>query len=360
VATGLLARTGVDDQTGRVVRIVRTGSSGATVRIVERPDGSQVAVKTARNPRVSATAQARARATIEPFIGDRLPAVLFAGTDGVTDVLIAECPSPTTLADVVAEGHAAPTITAVWDEITVALTEVWTASARPGYAHDLATRNHKRRLARAVEGLQFAARFLDMPVAQLQSIVANDVAYGSWQSAHDRLRALPLPGVHVACQGDPQPRNILLSENLRWHLIDWEWSGLHHDWRMLISHLIGWWYVDRLASGGSGQISSTLRGVALTYEAPAPTPAAWAAPVVRAFNTMTGSARRDHDLAALCLHTALLLLREIPRAIRQRRQHVISPLLGEAMRLIDGTSTGEPHPVIRPFVATSPSEGHHA
>ncbi|MGW1053553.1 hypothetical protein [Streptomyces sp. NPDC001155] len=37
-------------------------------------------VKTARNPRVPATQQARARYTIAPYFGARLPEVLFANT----------------------------------------------------------------------------------------------------------------------------------------------------------------------------------------------------------------------------------------------------------------------------------------
>jgi len=46
----------------------------------------------------------------------------------------------------------------------------------------------------------------------------------------------------VVCHGDPQPSNIIVErEGNAWYCVDWEWSGSHHDWRMMFAHLYGWW-----------------------------------------------------------------------------------------------------------------------
>lgn len=49
------------------------------------------------------------------------------------------------------------------------------------------------------------------------------------------------PRYIVRCHGDPNPDNILLDGYNNWWLIDWEWVGWN-DWRVMASHLIGWWY----------------------------------------------------------------------------------------------------------------------
>ena len=57
----------------------------------------------------------------------------------------------------------------------------------------------------------------------------------------------------------------------------------------------------------------------------------------------------DRELADVARHLALLLLREIPRAVKHRRHHLVAPLLGECVRLLAGEATA--HPAMR-MVAT--------
>lgn len=138
----------------RTVEIVRSGSSGATVRIVRHPGGRPLPVKTARHPRVPATEQAKARAAVAPFFGDLLPEVLFAGMIGGVDTLITECPSTDTLADIAGSSTADFALTA-WHDVVMTLRRIWAQSARPGFDPALATRKHELRRQRGLEGLDF-------------------------------------------------------------------------------------------------------------------------------------------------------------------------------------------------------------
>lgn len=341
---------------GRILRTIHTGSSGAAVHIIEYSNGRRIAVKVATTPRVTAIQQREARRDILPLFGRRLPDVLFAGSCTGRDVLIAECPSVRTLADEVAAHGPTDRLMGTWCDITATLTRVWSESAQPGFSSDRATRSHLRRLHRGVAGLEFASRAVHVPLLATQRVRVNGKTCDSWNAAHGVLGALRPPIVRVACHGDPQPANILVDAVYQWYLIDWEWSGRHHDWRMMISHLIGWWYVNDILRRSHGDITMTAARLDLAYEPPdiqAIRP--WAHPVATAFNAMTDAHRDERDLSAVALHTALLLLREIPRAAAHGSRHLLAPLFGEALDLIHSTRRSTPHPLMRLLI--SPREG---
>jgi hypothetical protein len=332
-------------RTTTTLRIIRTGSSGATVRIIQQADGRLLAVKTARNPRITAQQQAAARNIIAPYFGDRLPGVLFAGRHQDLELLITDCPSESTLADAVAAGS--PAALPAWADFVSALHGVWTRSAQPGFDPARATRRHQLRWERGVDGLQFAIEHMGLSTAGREHLIVNGTDHGALDSVLDRLAHIPPPAMHVACQGDPQPRNVLLDPESRWHLVDWEWAGLHQDWRMMTSHLAGWWYVEQLLHSAHGTTRPTTPGVIrLSYESPPRhAPALPLTPAARIFHQMTSPERADQDLIALMRHTAMLLLREIPQALSRGHRHLFAPLLGEAIRL----TTTEPHPLFESF-----------
>ncbi|MFI9254099.1 phosphotransferase [Streptomyces sp. NPDC053069] len=348
----------LSSRTAHTVRIVRTGSSGALVRIVQRPDGTLVAVKTARNPRVPAIQQARARDTIAPYFGARLPEVLFAGHHHGSDTLITRCPSVTTLADAALRPGPTTRAAAVWTEVTEALCQVWLQSARPGFEPALATRKHTLRLERGRHGLHHAAHQLRLAIDGKHHIIVNGTDHGSLDRMLHRLAALRPPTIRVACHGDPQPRNILLDHAEQWHLVDWEWSGHHQDWRMMMSHLVGWWYVESLLAGTHGRITPARSALVLSYGSTPPAVLSrWTAPAVRAFRRMSRPAELEGDFGALAVHTGMLLLREIPKVIVEGRHHLFAPLLGEAARILDSAYSGRPHPLLEAFTHPQQIEG---
>jgi hypothetical protein len=361
MSTGIPVREQLPfSRTARTVRTIRTGSSGATVRIMQEFDKRLIAIKTAHQPRVSARQQAKARDAIAPYFGDRLPRVLFAGQRHGLDTLITECPSTCTLADAVAE-HDRPRALGAWADFTAALCRVWTESARPGFDPALATRNHKLRWQRGIEGLEFAIRSMELSTASWQHVIVNDTDHGALGSITERLLDPPSPSVHVVCQGDPQPRNVLLDSSNRWHLVDWEWAGFHQDWRMMTSHLVGWWYVERLLHSAHGRVQPTATGVSLFYELPPTTAMSLPiSPAADVFQQMTRRGQRDQDLVALICHSAMLLLREIPIAIVAGRHHLFAPLLGEMIRLIGSSRTDTPHPLFSHFAASRQNQKSRA
>jgi len=316
----------------KIHRVVRTGSSGALVVIVNS-HGVLRAVKTARRPRVTAVEQQLAREAINDWFPGRLPAVLFAGKVSSLDVLVTECPSSGTLADLVTVDPVAAQH--VWADVVGHVQRVWQASARPGFDAAAATRNHQMRWQRARAGLNWSLDRLGIgPVSG--RLVVNGADLGTLDGVLRRLGTVPAPLVHVACQGDPQPRNVLVDTARKWHLVDWEWAGTHHDWRMLVSHLLAWWQIENFHTAASGDVTISQRGdLELSYDRPAAPPGATLAPGVGAFDAMTTPAHRDADLTALANHLAMLHLREIPNAARDR-PWLVAPLLGEAARLATG------------------------
>jgi hypothetical protein len=255
------------------------------------------------------------------------------------DLLITDCPAVATLADAPAGD---PRAEQAWQDAVRALTHVWASSARPGYAPELATRNHHRRVQRGIGGLRHTLRTLGRNPA---AITVNGVRC-TLDSLTARLANPPTPQMHVACQGDPQPRNILLSPDGTWHLIDWEWAGLHHDWRMLTSHLAGWWHTHSILTHGQGQLTSSRNILDVAHDPMPPSlhPAIMNT-AISVFNTFTHPSRRHRDLQALSVHTALLLLREIPRTVHA--PHTTAALLGEVTALLGNADTV--HPLIEPF-----------
>ncbi|GAA1862427.1 hypothetical protein [Myceligenerans crystallogenes] len=319
--------------TPQIDRIVRTGSSGAVVVLVNI-GGAMRAVKTSHRPRVTAAQQAHARALIAQWFPGRLPEVLFAGPAHNRDVLVTRCPSPDTLADLTATDPT--TALDVWSDIVDHLTEVWQASARQGFDPRAATRSHATRWERGRAGLQWSLAQVGVGSIAGRRLVVNDVDLGNLDALLQRLRNFPLPRARVACQGDPQPRNVLVDQNHRWHLIDWEWAGTHHDWRMLVSHLLGWWQIETLLATAHGTITTTPRGdLSVAYEQPDDGSERAFASGARAFDTMTATADRDRDLTALARHLAMLHLREIPKVARTMPWRV-APLLGQAAHLAAG------------------------
>jgi len=341
---------------GRVVRTIRTGSSGATVTILRRTDGMYVAVKTARSPRVSAVRQAERRAAIVRFLGPRLPRVLFAGSLGARDTLVTECPSPRTLADAAMTEATTASAVVAWEEVVSTLCDVWISSAREGFDERRATRNHQHRSQRAAGELVAACRALGITAPTSRRVIVSGTDLGTIGTALDSVRRLPLPRITVACHGDPQPRNVLLDADHGWHLIDWEWSGLVHDWRMMLSHVIGWWYIDALSAESVvvTDLQAAHSTLTVSYEPPFVADLApWTTPAVTAFSRMSSPDRDELDVAGLTLHLAMLLLREFPRTVAAGRTGPALVLLCEAMRLAESVSSDTTHPLVAPLLVSS-------
>lgn len=311
----------------------RRGTSGSTVYIATDSLGRDIAVKVGRQARVSAHAQAERRAQIAHLFGDRLPRILAIERCGDEDIMVMECPSRTTLADLVLDSGTRNRGAVVAENLTTTLVDVWTQTATSPYDPLLAVRRHDLRTLRAVEGLReiissagpiSTACRADEFVWEGQFVSVNRIAR--------RLLSLSPPSVRVACHGDPQPANVLVDETDRWHLIDWEWSGGHHDWRMMLSHLLGWYVVRDVLDASA--FSSTFSDGRMVLERTSPSDyaltARFAPLSALAYNQLRQLLGAEHDFQAVITHIAMLLIREA----QGKRPKVAASLIGEALELL--------------------------
>jgi hypothetical protein len=331
-----------------LLRAIRSGSSGATVYLLQQPDGRTVATKICRTPRVDARAQAQRRHVIAGHLGTHLPRIVAADRD----VLVTECPAVHTLAELINDCGPAPALRAIWIDVVTVLTGLWRSTAVRGFVPRRATRNHELRCQRGIQGLNRLLAQLHPSLPALDALTVNGTR-GSWATVTQRLVSLGQPAFRVTCHGDPHAGNVLVDPPDRWYLIDWEWTGNHHDWRMMASHLVGSWYVQDLLATGTGTAARHGTGLVLDYTVAAtPLLDALGGVAGPAFRVLTTPDRWYQDLEDIARHTALLLLREIPRAVRAGRFDQVAPLLGECVKLVMNDPRREPHPVLQRLVST--------
>lgn len=323
-----------------MLRKISSGTSGADVYLLRQPDETILAAKVTRDARVPASVQQLRRDLLAHHLPEHTPRVLATASQGNLDVLVTAAPSTQTLDDAVDRHGFTAQLGAVWSDVVDTLVDLWQRTAASGFDPHLATRNHELRCHRGLQGLEYA---LAGNIAPQSLIVVNGADCGTWADLFASLTDLGTPAVHVTCHGDPHAGNVLVGAAGRWHLVDWEWSGNHHDWRMMISHLVGGWYIRDLIDGATGTLTTTPSGLTVDYAAcDLPRLRHLGQPAATAFARMAGT---DQDLTDVARHLALLLLREIPRAVQHRRSWLIAPLLGECARLL--TADVRSHPAVR-------------
>ncbi|MGA3525277.1 phosphotransferase family protein [Melissospora conviva] len=333
-----------------LLRTIRSGTSGARVFLLRQPGGSTVATKVTRNPRVSSSVQAQRHALMTKHFASHTPAVLGTAAEAGLDVIVTAAPAVWSLDEAIDRLGPTPELYAAWRDVVAALVTVWRSTARPGFDPAHATRNHDLRCRRGLQGLEDALTTDLQPPSGWLSLVINGSDMGSWARAFERLLGVGRPDFRVTCHGDPHAGNVLVAHDGTWHLVDWEWSGEHHDWRMMVSHLIGSWYVRDLLDHASGTVTAGPDGLVLDYViGKSPRLRRFGDPAAEAYRRMTTPTHTEQDLSDVARYVALLLLREIPRAVLAGRRHLIAPLLGECVRLTTGEHRR--HPTIRLLTA---------
>ncbi|GIE92484.1 phosphotransferase [Actinoplanes regularis] len=323
-----------------MLRRITSGTSGADVYLLRQPDDTVVATKVTRNARVHASVQELRRGLLARHLPDHTPDGLATASQADLDVLVTAAPSTLTLDDAVDHYGATTQLTAVWSDVVDTLVDLWQRTAVSGFEPEIATRNHELRCRRGRQGLEYA---LAGNITFESRLIVNGEDCGTWADLFANLASIGTPAVHVTCHGDPHAGNVLVSANGRWHLVDWEWSGEYHDWRMMISHLVGGWYIRDLIDGAQGTLTMTSSRVSIDCSVgDLPRLRSLGQPAATAFVRMGGTCQ---DLTDIARHLALLLLREIPRAVQHRRSRLVAPLLGECVRLLAGNVRD--HPALR-------------
>lgn len=138
---------------------------------------------------------------------------------------------------------------ATWHDILATFTQLWMRTKKPWNKKTFeAMTRHPVKRAESVEQHTLSCvlpemneplrAFIELP------IVIEEKKYPSLRSAFEKMRAFDPPRFSVTCHNDLNCDNLVVKPNGEWAVIDWEWVSECADWRMSLSHLIGWWWAN--------------------------------------------------------------------------------------------------------------------
>lgn len=233
-----------DDASPELVIVSDPGSSGARVFIIRHSQSDRTyAVKCVKGGRVSLVEEIARREVIKPFFKDHLPEVLLIQRIGEYEVMVSECKGRQTMHSLIINAlmpH--DRLKETWHEVVLSLVETWQQTKHYPFMDMLCPRYHKARCHRIANGISSMA-INGVRIADYASVpvIINGEEYPSIEKLLPEIGAVGKPSFGVTCHGDPQPSNVVVDGSYFWSLVDWEWSGKHHDWRTMASHLHGWW-----------------------------------------------------------------------------------------------------------------------
>jgi hypothetical protein len=182
------------------------------------------------------------REILVPYLLDHLPQVLWCHVVDGFEVMISECRGIHTLHHLIVNSDIPHSnLLIVWKDVVESLVRMWKSSQHQ-FQESLCPRFFPTRLGRIRDAV-ISAQVGNVNLADCWNlpVVVNGNEYPSISESFGRIARVGVPTKGVVCHGDPQPSNIVLGEDNKWYCVDWEWSGSHHDWRMMLAHLYGWW-----------------------------------------------------------------------------------------------------------------------
>lgn len=229
--------------TPELVRVSEPGSSGSRVYIFRHPQTDRsYAVKCVNSSRVSLADEVARHQLLQQYLPHHVPEILLLQHVDGYDVLVSEALGVTLHTAIMQHVLPQSVLLTLWQNMLHTFSTLWRASQHP-YEPTLSPRYYPARYARIKAGVE---SILTEDGKALQDcwtlpMMINGREYPSLNEIFQRNSMPTCPSFGVFCHGDPQPSNILVARNLRWFTVDWEWTGRHHDWRAMLSHLFGWW-----------------------------------------------------------------------------------------------------------------------
>lgn len=226
-----------------IVLISFPGSSGARVSIFRHSrTNSLYAVKCVTGSRVSLVDEIRKREILVPYLRNHLPRVLWCQVVDGFEVMISECRGIHTLHHLIVNSNMSHSLLlAIWKDVAESLVRMWKSSLHR-FQEPLCPRFFPARLRRIRDGVSSAlVGGVNLADCWNLPVVINGNEYSSISESFEKISRVGKPAKGVVCHGDPQPSNIVVGKDDAWYCVDWEWSGSHHDWRMMLAHLYGWW-----------------------------------------------------------------------------------------------------------------------
>ena len=259
-----------DNFSPELVLISPPGSSGARVSIFKSSDErSLYAVKCARSTRISLSDEVKREGILTQYIPEHLPKILWVGKVEGLETIISECSGLQTLHNLIM-GSELPhdQLLSIWGDVVASLITMWSDSKTFPFREDLCPRIFSERIKRIRNGLNQRS-ILDTPLSDIlhKEVNINGRDYPSIDDSLKNVSNIKNPQFGVTCHGDPQPSNIIVGRNFPdWYCVDWEWSGPNQDWRMMASHLYGWWFTRCMVLKTEPKIQISKEKVYFEYE----------------------------------------------------------------------------------------------
>ncbi|HPV70779.1 MAG TPA: phosphotransferase [Candidatus Magasanikbacteria bacterium] len=233
---------GKEAESYQIIEVARSGASGPKVLFLKNFITEEIYAFKYGLPeqlRVPITKQIANRRTIAPLFGEHhLPEIVLSGENFIMMPAI----KGHDLHMCAMEGiYDLEYLLEMESRILDHFSRVWQKTALP-YVDQKFTRDPLDRAARIRKALQSRVfGLLSVEDIYQKTVVINGQEQPPLGVLLDKMTQLYSPPKNIViCHGDPNADNILINDRQDWWLIDWEWVGIH-DWRILASHLIGWW-----------------------------------------------------------------------------------------------------------------------
>lgn len=221
------------------------GSSPSKVYMFKDIDGKLYATKICDKniARVSLLKEIENFRILYPYLKDHLPKILYYGIYQNYEILITESKGIDNFyTSLVSNKKPLEIYLNIWEDIVINLFEMWKKTKTYHYNKDANPRNNQKRIERIEKGIyELAYNNYKLNEIKNYPIIINGIEYFSLNEAMSLIKNVGDPSFGVTCHGDPQPSNVIIDDQNNWYLVDWEWSGTNHDFRIMVSHLYGWW-----------------------------------------------------------------------------------------------------------------------
>lgn len=217
------------------ISVARFGSSGPRVVLLKN-NSVKYALKYG-NTRVPISIQVENRAKLSAYIPNRLPRIENYGRYSGGEAMLMEAIDGPNLHEAVMLGSISEEeVINIVKGILEDFTNMWrqTVCQCGSLTRDPAER--AKRIAIVV-----ADALMDLGIGMHDRVIVNGVEIGRPDDLLRRLLSYERPQLSVLCHSDLNGDNFVLAGDNTWFVVDWEWVG-QHDWKLSLSHLIGWWY----------------------------------------------------------------------------------------------------------------------
>lgn len=221
------------------------GSSPSKVYMFKDDNDRIFAVKLCdkRLARVSLLKEAENYKVLLPHLKEHLPRIIYTNVIKNYEIMISESKGIDNMySSMISNKKTIEYYFVIWKDILVTIMNMWKNTMNYNYQPEKNPRKSKNRIERIKKGVYDILQYkFKIDNFFFYPVVINGIEYISLDETFKEIYNIGLPRFGITCHGDPQPSNIVIDNKNKWYLVDWEWSGKNHDFRIMFSHLFGWW-----------------------------------------------------------------------------------------------------------------------